>query len=74
MKEKASEMKLPGFTAEASVYKRSSDYFGTGSADSQSGTVAPASIDACYQFGAECLLGMGLACVLALACTAGAEP
>lgn len=42
MKEKARDVKLPGFTAEASVYKRSSDYFSTGSADSHAGTVVPA--------------------------------
>ena len=73
MREEASDMKLPGFTAEASVYKRTPDYFGTGSADSHAGTVAPASIDACFEYAAECALGMGLACYYVYACIAGAS-
>jgi hypothetical protein len=35
-------MNIPGFTAEASVYKARSDYFGAGSADSHGGAVIPA--------------------------------
>ena len=35
-------MNIPGFTAEASVYRASHDYLGTGSADLQGGAVIPA--------------------------------
>jgi hypothetical protein len=35
-------MNIPGFTAEASVYRASSDYFGAGFADSHGGAVIPA--------------------------------
>lgn len=35
-------MNIPGFTAEASVYRASSDYLGTGFANSHGGAVIPA--------------------------------
>ena len=35
-------MNIPGFTAEASVYRTQRDYLGNGFADSHSGTVIPA--------------------------------
>jgi len=35
-------MNIPGFTAEASIYKARSDYFSTGSADSHGSAVVPA--------------------------------